>query len=290
MTDFANVNGNILPGEEACISVFDRSFLHGDGVYETLRTYGGRPFLLARHLDRMAYSAGRLAIPLWRGRDLLEAEMNRTLQAAGNPESLIRIVLSRGEGIQAGDPRACPTPPNLVILVRALVPVPERTYREGTAAVVVDTRRNLPASLDPRVKSNNLLNSILAALDASRAGAPEGIMLNPAGDVAESSNANVFLTLNGLLVTPCLDTGILSGITRELVLQLARDHGVPADERRVPRADLGRAQEVFLTSTSRELLPVVRLDGAPVGDGRPGPITRRLHSLYRRITREVPNR
>lgn len=284
MTAVASVNGRITPTSEARISVLDRAFLYGDGVYETLRTYAGRPFLLERHLERLAYSAGRLEIPLPRELPALAAEVQGTLQAAANPESLIRVVVTRGEGMLEGDPRRC-GPPNLVILVQPLVPIPEEVYRTGISAVVVQVRRNPIASLDPRIKSNNLLNALLASMEAHRRSAREGILLNTEGDVAESTHANVFVVLDGTLVTPSLESGVLAGITREVVLGLARDAEIPCRTDRIPGDRLARAREIFLTSTTREVLPVVRLDGRGVGDARPGPITRRIHRLYRDRTK-----
>lgn len=281
MAEIVNLNGRITPASEARVSVLDRSFLFGDGVYETLRTYGGRPFLLERHLDRLEYSAARLGIPLREPRQALAAEVERTLDAAGNPDSVLRIVLTRGEGLPEGDPALCRTQPNRMILVRPFQPPPESLYETGTAAAVVAIRRNDRRALDPRIKSNNLLNNLLASMEAHRHGVPEGILLNLEGDVAEGSSANVFLVDGEEILTPSLDTGILSGITREIVLEIARAEGLPAREERLPEARLREAQEIFLTSTTREILPVVRLDLRPVGDGHPGPVTRRLLGLFR---------
>jgi branched-chain amino acid aminotransferase len=279
--EIVNLNGRITSAADARISVFDRSFLFGDGVYESLRTYRGRLLLLDRHLDRLELSAGRLSIPLGVPRAELAREVEAAAAASANAESLIRIVISRGEGFPDGDPARCATAPNRVILVRPFRPLPTRLYEEGTDAVVVEVRRNDRRSLDPAVKSNNLLNNLLGSMEAHRRGAPEGILLNLAGDVAEGTNANVFLVGAKVLRTPSLECGILNGITRELVIEVARAHGVPVQEERIPLASLREADEIFLTSTTRELLPVARLDGRPVGDGRPGALTRRLHALFR---------
>lgn len=285
MSEVASVNGKIYPAAEACISVLDRSFLFGHGVYETLRTYGGRPFLLDRHLDRLERSARRLAIPLEGWREGLETAIRAALDAGGNPESAIRIVVTRGEGMVDEDPRSCPTPPNLVILVRPLRRVPPEVYRDGTSALVVHVQRNAAEALDPGIKSNNLLNNLLASMEAVRRGFPEAILLNARGDVAEGNSTNVFLVRHGKLLTPSLDSGILDGITRGAVLEVAAAEGIPATEGRIPCDDLRAADEIFLTSTTREILPVVRLDDRPVSSGAPGPVTRRLHDAYRSRTR-----
>jgi branched-chain amino acid aminotransferase len=279
--EIVNLNGRITPAADAKVSVFDRSFLFGDGVYESLRTYGGRMRLLERHLDRLEISATRLAIPLGVPRGQLASEVEAGVAAAGNAESLVRIVISRGEGFPDGDPAGCATAPNRAILVRPFRPLPPRLYEEGTHAVVVDVRRNDRRSLDPAVKSNNLLNNLLGSMEAYRRGAPEGILLNLADEVAEGTSSNVFMVAAGSLRTPSLECGILSGITREVVLEVARANGVAAREERIPLQALREADEIFLTSTTRELLPVVRLDGRPVGDGHPGALTRRLHALFR---------
>ena len=281
MGEIVNLNGRITPAADAKISVFDRSFLFGDGVYESLRTYRGRLPLLDRHLDRLENSASRLAILLGWPRGQLAAEVEAAIAAGGNEESLVRIVISRGEGFPDGDPARCATAPNRAILVRPFRPLPPQLYDEGTHAVVVDVRRNDRRSLDPAVKSNNLLNNLLGSMEAYRRGAPEGILLNLADEVAEGTNSNVFLVAAGTLRTPSLECGILSGITREVVLEVARAASIPVREERILLGSLRAAEEVFLTSTTRELLPVVRLDGRPVGDGRPGALTRRLHTLFR---------
>jgi len=279
--EIVNLNGRITPAADAKVSVFDRSFLFGDGIYESLRSYRGRLLLLDRHLDRLEFSASRLAIPLGLPRAELAAEVEAAVVASGNLESMVRIVISRGEGFPDGDPARCATPPNRAILVRPFQPLPARLYAEGTHAVVVDVRRNDRRSLDPAVKSNNLLNNLLGSIEAHRRGAPEGILLNLADEIAEGTNSNVFMVAAGALRTPSLESGILSGITRELVLEVARAAGVQASEERISLQELREAEEIFLTSTSRELLPVVRLDGQAVGDGKPGPLTRRLHALFR---------
>jgi branched-chain amino acid aminotransferase len=280
MAAVANVNGRITPASQASVSVLDRSFLFGDGVYESLRTYGGNPFLLPRHLERLSYSAARLQIPLPLDPSQIASRVEETVAAGGHPESFVRIILSRGEGWLSIDPRQA-GPPNLVILVQEMPTIPAEVYRDGVAAVVVDVRRNAIASLDPRIKSNNLLNNLLASMQAVDRGAPEGILLNLDGDLAEATNANVFTVFSGAVLTPPLECGILEGITRQVILELCGEATIPCREEHIAGARLPDAAEIFLTSTTREVLPVVRLDDRPVGDGRPGPVAGRLLELYR---------
>lgn len=288
MTQFANINGRITPASEATIPVLDRSFLYGDGVYESLRTYSGVPFLLERHLERLRASAAGLQIPLPSGIPRMAQEVERTLEAAGHAESLVRIVLSRGEGWLPHDPRDA-GPPTLVILVTPFTPIPPEAFRDGRTAVLAHVRRNPIACLDPRIKSNNLLNNLLASMEALDRNAPEALLLNIEGDLAEAANANVFVVLENTLTTPSVESGILPGITRDLVLELARAQDIPCREERIPGERLSAARELFLTSTSRAVLPLVQLDGTPVGDGAPGPITRQMQQAYREfVTAGVP--
>jgi branched-chain amino acid aminotransferase len=280
LTEIANVSGRISPAGEARIPVLDRSFLFGDGVYESLRTHRGRPLFLQRHLQRLEASAGLLQITLPVDRMALTREVERTLEATATPESLLRIIVSRGQGWLPRDPRLC-TPALLVILAAPFEPIPEEVFHKGRSAVVVQVRRNPVSSLDPAIKSNNLLNNLLASMEALDRQVPEALLLNTQGDLAEAANANVFAVLEGTLQTPALECGILAGITREVVLELARAAGMPCRETRIPGDRLAGAEELFLTSTTREVLPLVELDGKAVGDGRPGPWARRLLRIYR---------
>lgn len=281
MAPIINVNGTLSPADRAVIPVMDHGFLYGDAVYETIRTYGGAPFLLDRHLDRLASSCRMVRIPM-PARDLLGREVQRTVTEGANPESYVRVMVTRGVGPIGYEQNICPTP-GYVVIATALRPVPAEHYENGISAVVGKRRRNPVDSLDPAIKSCNLLNNLLAHMEGQDAGAHETILLNTRGLLAEGTHTNVFFVKGGVVKTPSLACGILSGITREMVLSLARDAGVPAEEGEYREPELASADEVFVTSTLQEIVPVTKLDGRPVGQGRPGNVTRRLHDLFRRI-------
>jgi branched-chain amino acid aminotransferase len=274
-----NINGQIFPPEEAHIAVFDHGFLYGDGVYETLRTYGGVPFLLDAHLGRLRRSASRLSIDLEKMPVDPKAELARTIRASGNAESMIRLVITRGTGPFGYSPSLCPHP-NFLAFVQEFEPAPESAYRDGISMAVVSVRRNPQAALDPHIKSINLLNNILAAIEAKSRGVDEGILLNLSGRVAESSMSNIFIVSAGRVLTPPVSAGILDGLTRDFLLGVCRAAGIPAAEEDLTPEDLTRAEECFLTSTTREVLPVTTIDGRAIGSGAPGPLTRRLMTLF----------
>jgi branched-chain amino acid aminotransferase len=277
---FASVNGEILPAEEARISILDNGFTFGDSVYETLRTYGTRPFQLDRHLRRLRASAARLGIGVPLGDGELRARLDELLARAGNPESYIRLIVTRGEGdISYNFDRV--KGPTVVMAVKPYQPYPEHHYRDGIEVIVSSIRRNHPQSLDPAIKSCNLLNNILAVREAQARGAAEALLLNHAGQVAEGASTNIFVVRSGAVLTPPLEAGILAGITRDIVLELGRRLGLPVREEGLAVADLLRADEVFLTSTTRELMPVRMVDGRTVGSGKPGPTTLRLLAAFR---------
>ena len=281
MAFYASVNGEIAPAEQARISVLDNGFTFGDGVYETLRTYGGRPFHLDRHLRRLRNSADMLGIAIPQADGALGADLDRLLEKAANAESYIRIIVSRGVGeISYRFDRV--KGPTIMMAAREYQPFPDAMYRDGIAVIVSSIQRNSRKALDPAMKSCNLINNILAVREAQAKGAVEPIMLNEDGDVAEGASCNVFLVEGGRLVTPPLDAGILPGVTRELTLEIARAIGVPAAEERVTVERLRGADEAFITSTLKELMGIATLDGRPMGAGRPGPVTMRLLDAYRR--------
>jgi len=283
---FASVNGNVVPAEQARVSVLDNGFTFGDAVYETLRTYAGRPFHLDRHLERLRASAARLGFEAPFGDGEFARRLDDLLARAGNDESYIRVILSRGEGdISYRFDRV--KGPTLVMVVKPFEPPPERDYAEGIPVVIASVRRNHPRALDPAIKSNNLLNNILAVREGQSRGATETILLNDGGEVAEGASSNVFVVKGGRVSTPPLAAGILSGITRRLVLDLCRDAGIPAGEETLRVADLLAADEVFITSTTKEAAPVTRIDGKPVGSGKPGPVHRRILQAYREYARSV---
>jgi len=277
---FASVNGNVVPAEQARVSVLDNGFTFGDAVYETLRTYRGRPFHLDRHLERLRASAARLGFAAPSGDEVFARRLDELLARAGNEESYIRIILTRGEGdISYRFDRV--TGPTLVMVVKPFEPPPARDYAEGIAIVIASVRRNHPRALDPAIKSNNLLNNILAVREGQGRGAAEAILLNDLGEVAEGASSNVFVVKAGRVSTPPLDAGILSGITRRIVLDLCRELGIPAREETLIAADLFAADEVFITSTTKEAAPVRTVDGKLVGAGGPGPVHQRILQAYR---------
>ena len=278
-----NVNGRISDGREATVPALDYGYLFGDGVYETLRTYQCRPFLIDRHLARFRASADQLALPMPLDDAAWVFRIDETMAAlAGAGDVTIRLLLTRGVGDFSYDPNACPSP-TAVIIVRPLAEVPADQVREGIAIVVASLIRNPPAALNPRIKSNNLLNNILAMQEAIRAGAGEALLLNDRGELAECAQSNIFLVRDGAALTPPLDAGLLEGVTRNFVFEVGDAAGVPVREAGLWRDDLAAADELFITSTTREVLGVTRVDGAAVGDGRVGPVTRILATEFRRL-------
>ena len=274
------LNDKFVPQEEAVVSVFDHGFLYGDGVYETLRAYRGRVFQLAEHLARLERSASRIQLHLPVSLERLTDLVRESLSRNQLQEAYLRITVSRGAGEIGLDPALCKSP-TLVILAKPFQPYPESLYADGVSVIVAKTRRNLPEALPPQVKSLNFLNNILAKMEAKAAGAHEALMLNHQGELTEGTTSNLFVVQRGRVRTPAVECGILNGITRGLVLQLASELGIPSEEARLTVDDLLRADECFLTNTTQEVLPVTRVNGTMIGNGRPGEITRRLHASFR---------
>jgi len=286
--ELINVNGRITSPEEAAISPLDRGFLYGDSVYETIRTYHSRPFRLAAHVDRLRRSAEALGIPHARAAVEPGAAALATLARAPGQESAVRIVLTRGVGGVGYDPAAL-GPPTVVVHVRPYPEIPAAWRREGVDVAVVQVTRNAVTAVDPAIKSSNLLNNYLAWEAGRRLGVFEPILLSPDGRVAEGATSNLFIVRGGRLATPEPATGILRGITREVVLELAREASLPVDETALLPGELRGADEIFLTSTLKGILPVRRCDGWPVHDGRPGPVTRRLIDLFDALVQQETN-
>jgi len=285
-----NLNGRITDAQHAVISVLDRGFLYGEGVYETLRTYHGRPFLLDRHLARLRASASMICLRIPVSDAELTAWIQDTMGAAALPgEAYIRILVTRGAGDLTYDPETCPTP-TVVIIVRPFQELAPELVERGIRIVVSRVRRNLPEAINPRIKSNNLLNNALAMQEAIRAGAGEALMLNYRDEIAECAQSNFFLVRGGAALTPPLASGLLEGVTRNLLFEIGAEVGVPVREAVLYRADLDDADEAFITSTTREMLPVVQIDHRLVGDGRPGPVTRRLRDAFARRAWSVVSR
>jgi branched-chain amino acid aminotransferase len=285
VTELISVNGHVTPAGEARVSPLDRGFLYGDSVYETVRTYNRRPFRLGPHLDRLRRSAEALGIAA----DRAPVDPNRAvediLERAANPESAVRVILSRGVGGIGYDPSECLTP-TLVVHVRPCPVIPDAWRREGVDIAIVPVTRNASTAVDPAIKASNLLNNYLAWEAGRRLGVFEPILLNPAGRVAEGASSNLFLVCADRLITPDLRSGLLRGITRDVVLDLARAAGIAAREEPIDPSALRGADEAFLTSTLKGILPVRRCDGWPVRDGRPGPVTVRLMTLFDALVQE----
>ncbi len=279
MTIRINVNGQVGSEEDRLLSPLDQGFLFGASVYETLRTYDGVPFLVARHLKRLRESASALGIDIDVSDETLTRRLQETLEASANAESSVRIVVSAGVG--AIDYRQGSTKtPTIVIVVRPLQSFPDSLYQEGATASFVSIMRAGRGNLSPRIKSSNLLNNLMALRQAHERGAYEALMLNPQGEVCEGSMSNVFVVTDATIATPPISAGILEGITRELVLSIAREGGFELEEKTVLPDELLGADEVFITASSRQVVPIVKVDNQLIADGRPGPVTRKLISLY----------
>jgi branched-chain amino acid aminotransferase len=271
--------------EDATVPLYDHGLLYGDGIFEGIRSYEGRVFRLGAHLDRLYGSARclRIVIPITPAE--MEALVVETCRRSAERNLYIRLVITRGVGDMGIDPRKCTGRPGIYIIAGAIQLYAPEKYEKGLNVVTVATRRNRPDSLPPQVKSLNYLNNVMGRLEANRVGADEGIMLNDAGYVTEATADNVFIVRGGEILTPSSHYGILEGITRGVVLDLARELGIPALETGLILPDLIRADEIFLSGTGAELIPVVSFDGLPVGDGRPGPVFRRLLEAFRALTR-----
>ena len=282
MSATVNVNGRVTPECEAMISVFDHGFLYGEGIYETMRTYHGRPFLFDRHMRRLRRSASMIDLPLPFSDEELAAQIRTTQDAAKlDGEAYIRVLVTRGIGELTYDLRATPHP-SIVIIVKPQIDPPADVYEKGVRVVIVDIVRNHPATVNPMIKSNNLMNSALAMQQALRSNAFEGVMRNYKGELTECTTSNLFVVNNEVALTPPLEAGLLPGITREFLFDVGKDVGVEVAETVLGDEDLFRADEAFLTSTTRELVPIVTVNDRMIGSGRPGPVTWKLLNAFRR--------
>ncbi len=280
------LNGELVPKSQAKVSVYDHGFLYGDGVFEGIRAYNGKVFMLDEHLDRLYESAKSIWLTIPLTKEELRKAVLHTLRVNRLRDAYIRVVVSRGEGDLGLDPRKCPRP-NVVIITDRIELFPEELYERGIEMVTVSVRRNAPQALNPNIKSLNYLNNILAKIEAINAGKPEGLMLTIDGYVAEGTGENIFVVKRGELFTPPAYMGILKGITRQVVMQLAQEIGIPVHESVLTLHDVYTADECFLTGTGAEIVPVVKLDGRVIGTGEPGPITRKLIQRFRVYTQQV---
>jgi branched-chain amino acid aminotransferase len=285
MAATVNVNGRMSDQEHAVISVFDHGFLYGEGVYETLRTYNGQPFLFSRHMRRLRTSSGMLALGVPLSDAEIDARFRDTMRAAGlgdgpGREAYIRILVTRGVGELSYDPAGCPAP-TVVVIVKPHVAPPREVFDKGVRVALVAIVRNHPGTVNPLIKSNNLLNNALAMQEASRRGGYEGVMRNYRGELAECTQSNLFVVKNGVALTPTIESGLLPGITREFLFEVGAELGIGVRDAVLHDEDLFGADEAFLTSTTREAVPIVQVDDRTIGSGRPGPVTLALLEGYR---------
>lgn len=284
-----NVNGRITGQKDAVVSVMDHGLLYGEGVYEVMRTYRRKPFLFAEHMDRMRKSGQMINLMI----PMTDAEMLKTIEeteavfygeqgdAGRGMEMYIRILITRGVGEMTYDPAACPTP-TVIVIIKPQVDPPLSAYADGVPVTLVPVVRNHPCSINPLIKSNNLLNNALASQEAMRHGGFEAIMRNYRSEISECSQSNLFIVKNGVVLTPPIDAGLLAGITRAFVFEVGGLCGVDVRETTLVDDDLWSADEMFLTSTTREIVPIVRVNDRTIAGGTPGPITKKLLAEFRR--------
>src|SRR2546422_4147622 len=279
------INGKLYDKADAKISVYDHGLLYGDGVFEGIRVYAGKVFRLREHVERLFESARaiKLEIPLTR-EQMMEA-IQKTVEANNKKDGYLRLVVTRGAGTLGLDPRKT-TDPQVIIIVDDIVMYPPELYENGLELATVATIRNHPAALNPRIKSLNYLNNIMAKVEGQQAGCLEALMLNHKGEVAECSGDNIFVVKHGVLKTPPPEAGILEGITRNAVIELAQKAKISFRETALTRHDIYAADECFLTGTAAEVIAVVKCDGRTIGAGKPGPITRQLREAFHQLTRQ----
>ncbi len=278
------INGKFYEKEDAKISVFDHGLLYGDGVFEGIRCYNGKVFEIRAHIKRLYDSAKAIRLQIPMTPDELESVIYETLRINELSNAYIRVVVTRGVGTLGLSPTKT-SDPQVIVITDHITLYPEEMYKNGMAVVTASTIRNHPNALSPRVKSLNYLNNILGKIEALDAGVPEAIMLNHLGFVAECTGDNIFIIKADILFTPPPEAGILEGITRNLVIKLAKEEGIEVIEQNLTRYDLYAADECFLTGTAAEVIPVTKIDGREVGDGKVGPITKKLMEKFHNLTR-----
>jgi len=276
------LNDRIVPEDEAMVSVFDHGFLYGDGIYETMRAYDGIVFMLDRHIGRLNRSASliRLTVP---SPDVIRHAVYETMRANGLQSAYVRVTVSRGKGLIGLDPGLCPKP-SFVVIAEDFKDYPEKYYDEGVKVIIAKTRRNLKEALNPQIKSLNFLNNILAKIEARERGAYEAFMLNADGMLSEGTVCNIFFVRDNILCTPAVDTGLLDGITRELVIDLAKEMGLRVKEGAFHPEDLFGASEVFFTNTTSEVMPVSQVEDVTYAVGE---VAKRLRRLYKERVAEA---
>ncbi len=281
------IGGKFVDKEDAKISVYDHGLLYGDGVFEGIRSYAGRVFRMTEHVDRLYESARAIHLVIPMTREEMAKAIEATLAVNNFTDAYIRLVVTRGAGSLGLDPRRT-TDPQVIIITDSISLYPEEYYENGLSIITAGTIRNHPAALSPRIKSLNYLNNILAKIEGTNAGCLEALMLNHSGYVAECTGDNIFIVKKGVIHTPSIDAGILDGITRQAVIDLATSLGIVVIERTMERHDILTADECFLTGTAAEVIPVTKLDGRPIGDGEVGPVSRKLRIAYGKLVRGEP--
>ncbi len=279
------INGRLYGQKDAKISVFDHGLLYGDGVFEGIRAYKGLVFKLDEHIERLFESAHSIMLKVPLTKKQLKDAIIKTLKANKLKDAYIRVVLTRGKGDLGLDPRKCAGNQTLIIIADKISLYPEKFYKNGLEIITVPTIRNLPEAVNPQIKSLNYLNNILAKIEAVNSGFPEAIMLDSLGYVAECTGDNIFIVKRRNLYTPPQCMGSLRGITRDVVLNIAQKQKIPAHEHVITRHEVYISDECFLTGTAAEIIPVVKIDGRMIGDGKPGPVTKKLMQLFHKSTR-----
>jgi len=280
------LSGALVDESEAKVSVFDHGYLYGDGVFEGIRSYGGKVFRFDDHLERLFASARAISLEIPMTAEELKKATYETMEANGVSDGYIRMVVSRGAGDLGLDPRKCTGNATVVIIAASIQLYPEELYRNGLEIVTGATVQSHPEALNPGIKSCNYLNNILAKIEGINAGVQEVLMLNHLGYVAECTGDNIFAVTDGAVMTPPPEAGILRGITRDVVMSICAGDGIECVERNLTRLDLYAADEVFLTGTAAEIIAVVKIDGRTIGGGKPGPVTNRLLEEFRKKTKE----
>jgi branched-chain amino acid aminotransferase len=278
------INGTLYDKQDAKISVYDHGLLYGDGVFEGMRIYGGRVFRLQDHLQRLWNSAKAIALEIPGTLDEMARAVNQTIQANQIVEGYVRLVVTRGSGTLGLDPNKT-SDPQIIIIADTITLYSKEFYENGLEIITASTIRNHPAALSPRVKSLNYLNNILAKIEGLQAGCVEALMLNHKGEVSECTGDNIFLVNDRGLLTPPIDAGILEGITRGVVIELAVEAGIPVHEVPLTKHDVYIADECFLTGSAAEVIPVVKVDSRKIGTGKPGPVTQQMQKRFHEITR-----
>ena len=285
MSDSIFLNGVFVDSrEKALVPLHEHGLLYGDGVFEGIRAYNARIFRMRDHMDRLYHSARAIMLEIPYKKEELNEILLETVRRTGLDDAYIRLIVTRGPGDLGIDPRKCPKPA-VYIIAGAIALYPKEKYAKGLRCTIASTRRNRPDCLNPQVKTLNYLNNILAKIEAIQSNVDEAIMLNEAGCVAEGAADNIWVVQEGTLMTPPTHVGILEGITRKVIMEICEEHHIPWREKNMVVHDLIKADEIFLCGTGAELIPVVDIDGRVVGDGKPGPVYRRMLELFRERTK-----